>query len=245
VRRESVDGEGRGGALLPHLVAAAGRTFAALFWLLKRLRPVRPIHSVGLQLGGQLERLGTDFASGIPWLDEPGTNDVVARLSRSIGLPPRFPDIIGLALRITVDGDPADILLASTGTSRTGRFLLLPRRNLATGVMTTLMPYKGAHGPVQLAARTLRPIVQLPADSAGFQQALGREDWTLGLYHALPCGHWQQFATLTLRPGRDGRDTSMRFDPVLHRLPDAAMYPWIETLREPSYAVSRRPPPHP
>ncbi|MGM0929749.1 MAG: hypothetical protein ACQEXN_08585 [Actinomycetota bacterium] len=229
--------------MLHHIVTAAGNTLAAAFLMLKRLRPVRPIHPIGLQLDGRLERLGTDFASGISWLDEPGTHDVVARLSRSIGLPPRFPDIIGLALRVSVDGEPADILLASTGTSRPGRFLLLPRRNLGTGLVTTLMPYRGAHGPVQLAARTLRPAVQLPADPAGFRQALRHEDWILGLYHAQPWGHWQQFATINLRPARSGRDTAMRFDPVLHRLPDTAMYGWIEKLREPSYAAARRPPP--
>jgi hypothetical protein len=225
-----------------HIIgAAAGRTVAAVFWVLKRLRPVRPIHSIGLQLDGQLVRRGSDTASGIPWLDESGTNDVIARLSRSVGLPPRCPDIIGLALRINVDGQQADILLASTGASRIGRFLLVPRRNLATGAMTTLMPYRGARGPVQLAARTLRPRVPLPADPAGFRRALGSGEWILGLYHAQAWGQWRQFATLTLRPGSNGRDTAIRFDPILQRLPDAGMYAWLDQMREPSYAVSRRP----
>ena len=219
---------------------AAGRGLAFVFTALKRLRPARPIHPIGLHLEGRLERSGNSLASGISWLDEAGKNDVEARLSRSAGLPSRLPDIIGLALRVTAEDGQADILLASSGTSRAGRYLLQPRRDVRAAALTTVMPYRGAHGPVQLAARTIRPNVRLPADPAGFRRALGSEDWVLALFHAQPWGPWRRFATLTLRLAQGGGDTGLRFDPIVHRLPDAGTYRWIEKLRAPSYAVSRR-----
>lgn len=81
-----------------------------------------------------------------------------------------------------------------------GRYFLQPRRDVRAAALTTLMPYQGALGPVQLAARTLRPHGRLPADPRGLRRALGNEIWMLGLYHAQRSGPWHRFANLTLRP---------------------------------------------
>ena len=48
---------------------------------------------------GRIYRHGLSGA-GVPWLDEPGEDEVVVRLSRAIGLPGGLPDIHGLAVRI-------------------------------------------------------------------------------------------------------------------------------------------------
>ncbi|HXD29102.1 MAG TPA: hypothetical protein VN621_10155, partial [Arthrobacter sp.] len=100
-----------------------------------------------MALIGTLERHGLDSTSGISWVDSAGINRVTARLSRSLGLPDAWPDILGLALRSRDGDDQADVLLASTGASRTGRFLLMMRRRATSAVFTSLMPYKGATGP--------------------------------------------------------------------------------------------------
>jgi hypothetical protein len=223
------------------IAAIAGRVFARAFAAVKTLRPERPIHPAGLNLHGRLQREGGPFPSGIPWLDAAGGDEVEARLSRSVGLPPGWPDIIGLALRLTVEGRPVDILLASTGMSRAGRYLLRMRRNVGPAALTTMMPYEGPGGPLQLAARTLRPHGRLPADPRGFCRALDGGEWVLGLYHGRPDTPWQRFATLTLRPSAEGKDTPMRFDPLRHPIPGAGTYPWTQALREPSYTVARSP----
>ena len=102
---------------------AAGQVLAASFKTLKVLRPHRPIHPTGVALTGTIEKWPGCAGSGILWIDSPGTAAVSARLSRSLGMPPGWPDILGLALRITTEAGPADVLLASTAMSRPGRLL--------------------------------------------------------------------------------------------------------------------------
>src|SRR5215217_4508967 len=125
----------------PGVSEAAGRAFAGLFRVLKVARPVRPIHPKGVGLTGELTRTGNAGSpSGLDWLDAPGTDSAEARFSRSVGLPSRLPDVLGLALRIMpsdggahatasdggASGGAADVLLSSTGWNLPGRFLLRP-----------------------------------------------------------------------------------------------------------------------
>lgn len=221
---------------------AAGRGFAAIFAVLKVFRQKRPIHPQGVSLAGTIERFGaTD--SGLSWIDTPGIVPLHARLSRSVGLPKSWPDIIGLGLRISDDGGSFDILLASTGMSRVGRFLLLPHKLASSARQTSLMPYRGSHGPVLLAARTLEPSDPLPSGPEGFRSTLGARDWQLALYFASPSGEWNRFGTLFLRADAARVDTDLRFDPVLNPLPGAGIYRWTSRLRVPSYATARKPTP--
>lgn len=229
---------------LPGALELGGRSFAALFRAIKSVRPIRPIHPRGISLAGELTRYGTvDGGSGLDWLDSPGSDTVEARLSRSIGFPPNVPDILGLALCIRPaghDAEPADVLFASTGWSFPTRFILLPGLAVAAAHLTTLMPYRGKHGPVLLGLRTL----QLPRHGGrGSDAMLPRlaGDWVLGLYFAAPAGHWIQAGELRLRADRDGADTPLRFNPLEHPLPTAETYRWTERLREQSYRVAQRP----
>ncbi|MFD1212152.1 hypothetical protein ACFQ36_08865 [Arthrobacter sp. GCM10027362] len=226
----------------PSASTIGGAGLRLVFRAAKVLRPLRPIHPGGISLTGLLERLPVPApGSGISWLDTPGTVTVQARLSRSVGLPPALPDILGLALRIPAGSAYCDLLLASTGLSRPGRFLLVPRKSVSAAALTTLMPYKGGRGPVQLAARTLAPVTGLPAAPDAFRRALAGRTWTLALYHAGPWGKWRRFGTLSLGLDPARADTGVRFDPVLHPLPGAEIYEWTRRLREPSYAVARLP----
>ena len=222
--------------------AVGGHVFALIFRTLKKVRPDRPIHPDGVALVGTLERYGHDLASGISWVDSPGTDHVTARLSRSLGLPDALPDILGLAVRIPKGEGHADVLLASTGASRAGRFILTLHRSPTAAVFTTLMPYKGEAGPVLLAARTLQaPALPLAAPGP-FRRALGENLWALGFYYSRPGGTWTQFATLTLGIAPGLADTATRYDPVLNPLSGSGTYRWARRLREPSYTAARRPP---
>jgi hypothetical protein len=217
----------------------AGLTIAAGFRAIKGVRPVRPNHPEGILLTGTLARDEGRRSSGIDWVDTPGSNTVVARLSRSIGLPGNLPDILGLAVRFTAEGSESDILLASTGPTGLGRFVLRLRRNAASAVFSSMMPYKSKSGPVLLVARTIEGPEMLPATPKGFPESLKGRTWVLELHHATPLGPWTRFGTLTLKVDNEARDTGLRFDPVLHPLPGAGTYGWTRRLREPSYSEAR------
>ena len=220
--------------------AVAGRAFAAVFRAVKVVRPHRPIHPKGIRLTGTLDRdPGARKLSGVPWLDASGRTPVEARISRSIGLPDAFPDIIGLAVRFTEQGKRSDMLLATTGPTGLGRFILRLRRDAASAVFSSMMPYQSDSGPVLIAARTIEGPEKLPVAPDTFRSQLGEAAWTLELHHAHPFRPWTRFGTLTLRLVDDAEDTSDRFDPVLHPLPTAGTYGWTKRLREPSYAVAR------
>jgi hypothetical protein len=226
---------------LEQIATTAGRGFALLFRGIKALRPERPIHPEGVSLTGSVDRLPPGRRSGISWLDTPGTVQVQARLSRSIGLPEPLPDIVGLALRVLADPGPFDVLLASTGMSGASRFILTPHRFASEPAFTTLMPYQSSRGPVLLAARTLDSAFRLPAKPEAFRRALGDRVWTLGLYHSALRGPWTRFATMSLSLDATQQDTDRRFDPLLHPLPGAGTYRWTRSLREPSYTTAREP----
>lgn len=152
-------------------------------------------------------------------MDDPGTDDVVVRLSRAVGLPDALPDIHGLALRIATDDGPADLLLASTGWSRLGRFVFTASRRAHVRPLTTLLPYRSPVGPVVIGARAAAP----------------------GSYHlswALGTGRWWPFAELDLTT-QPAPDQAISFDPVRHQLPGLTHYPSVVRLREPSYARAR------
>ncbi len=222
---------------------AAGLVFAAGFKALKVLRPDRPIHPVGVALTGTIERHPGAGKSGIAWADTAGSDAVTARLSRSIGTPPGWPDILGLALRISTDAGPADVLLASTGMSRPGRFALTAHRHASNSKLTSLMPYKGSAGPVLLAALPEKTGKYLPATPEAFRRVLDTGTWTLGLYHARPAGPWTRFGTLALTLDPGAADLPTRFDPLEHSLPGADTYGWTSRLRKPSYEAARQPAP--
>jgi hypothetical protein len=200
------------------VLAAATRTIAAL-------RPApKPLHPSGEILRGRIHRQGSPTASGVPWLDDAGEDDVVVRLSRAIGLPEALPDIHGLALRVLSDGGPADLLLASTGWSRLGRFVLTFGREPESRPLTSLLPYRTARGPVVLGARAL--------SASSYALSWSPASWSGA------DGRWHEFGRLEL--SGEVSDEHVSFDPVVNQLPGLAQYPFVVRLREPSYALARR-----
>lgn len=78
-----------------------------------------------------------------------GPAPAVLRLSHGVGLPPRWPDVLGWALRLPEVHGPGrhqDLLLASTGSGRLGRHLLRPARDLAGTTLSSLLPYRVGDG---------------------------------------------------------------------------------------------------
>lgn len=199
--------------------SAGGAALAAATRGIAAVRPAaKPLHPLGVVRAGRLVRHGSITRSGVAWLDEPGEDDVLVRLSRAIGLPRGVPDIHGLAMRVTTPGNAGDLLLATTGWGRLGRFVLVPTRDAGSRPLTSLLPYRTAGGAVVLGAR-----------------AAGAD--TYALSWAPYDGDWRAFATLHLGARHDG---AVSFDPVRHQLTGLDQYPVVTRLREPAYLSARR-----
>lgn len=225
----------------PAAAVLLGRLLETSIGAIGRVRGPRPIHTTGLLLTGRLDwHRRTAARSGIAWIDErqQGVTSVVARLSRGAALPAVLPDVIGLAVRAGTIGADVDLLLSSTGIGVPGRFLLHPRWTPTRAFLSTLMPYRGASGPVLIGARSVTPA--MPARMEAVRDALTREPWRLELVFATPRGLWHRFAELELVPAPGQVDgPTPRFDPVLRAPHGAGTYGWTRALREPAYATAR------
>lgn len=228
------------GGMVPLASTLAGAALRGVFGLILLVRRPRPIHSRGVVLHGDLRWIGRPHASGIRWIDEPPAAPaaVTARVSRGVGLPEPLPDIIGLALRFDGDAGPADLELASTGFGVPSRFWLALQRSPSRARLGTLLPYRGDHGPVLIAARTIAPD-GLPAEPGDLAGELERSTWRLRLYWGRPLSLWHPFAELELRRPAGPVDRLLRFDAVRHPLPGARHYPWVRALRQPSYELAQ------
>jgi hypothetical protein len=182
-------------------------------------RAPKPLHPQGSVAVARLSRC-SGAATGVPWLDEPDSDMALVRRSRAIGLPTRWPDVHGLALRVPLTrGGFGDLLLASTGWGRQGRFLLQAGRHAESLFFGSLLPYRSSIGPVVLGA--------LPS---------GDDSWVLVWARARE--PWQPFARLEIGPTLPGEPVS--FDPVLNRLPGLEQYELVARLRSPAYRAARR-----
>jgi len=182
----------------------------------------KPLHPRGVVTRGVLERFGGAVGSGVAWLDEPGTDAVVVRWSRAVGLPAPAPDVFGLAVRVELDGGRhGDLLFSTTGTGPLTRFALVPAFT-PQRAMTTLMPYRTTGGPVLL-------------------RAVPQGDRAVELAWARGTGTWHPFGTLRLdEPTTTAADADVSFDPVVNPVPGLSPYDWVTRLREPAYRSARR-----
>jgi hypothetical protein len=203
-----------------------GKALAGLFFAIGKARTSsrRALHPEGELRRGLLVRQGCGWSTGVSWLDDAGTDEVLLRFSRSVGLPTVLPDVLGLAVRVSLQGGgQADLLLASTGAGRWGRFLLRLARRRAT-FYSSLIPYQAPTGPLLVAAS--------PCNDDGFD---------FELLCARARGRWSSFGRLSVLPAMErGHDTSTAFDPVLNVVPGLNSYRWAAELRRFAYAASRR-----
>jgi hypothetical protein len=224
---------------LEPLSRLTGAVLGGLSGVAALARGDKPLHPRGQVLDAVVRRTGTSEQFGAVWLDEPGEDRGLGRLSRSVGLPAGLPDILGLALRFeTAGGKRHDLLLATTGLTALTRFVLIPRRDPAVSPYTCLLPYVTDRGPVVLAATPLGA----GSTGRGVDPDVGpAADLSFRLLAAPPLGTWRQFGTLdlTARPDRE-IDPPLRFDPVLNPLPGLRWSPLLARLREPAYAAARR-----
>jgi hypothetical protein len=198
-------------------VAAAG------FGLLARARRDRALHPQGVTWAAT-----TTFARPVPGvgaLTEPREIEGLLRLSRAVGLPRAFPDILGLALRLhdfDGPGRPLDLLLASAPPPPVHQ-MLAPARSFERTWFTGLLRYRvgedrtvlvaHAAGPGRFALGTVRPRARDVAPLAEIR------------------------VTRRLDPAPA---EAASFDPILHAAPDLHQDAGrLDDLRARAYAASR------
>ncbi len=213
------------------LTAPVGLPLAAAFGAVAWLRDDKALHPRGVLAGGALHRFGLGEATGVPFLDATGDDDVVVRFSRSVGLPDGWPDVWGLSLRVPLGaGRSGDLLLAAAA----GRFLFRPSLGLS-GRLTSVVPFSTPAGALVLSA-ALPPGITL-ATTEDVRARLGGAGLSLDLSVAAPRGPWRRFATLDVTAPVG--DPEVPFDPVLNPLPGLDL-PWpVDVLRRESYAAAR------
>ena len=187
------------------------RAGAGVVRALSLVRGERVIHARGRALRGRLTVPGS-ASTGADLLDQPGTYDVVLRLSRSLGLPASTPDVLGFALRV-VDaygpGRPQDLLLDSAAARPVLRRLPVPALDVLGATYCSLLPYDTATQRLLLGARgvpgspRVTDLAALPTPSS------------FHLLVATPHGPWRSVGAVEVDrdlPAPDGR--TLRFTPA-------------------------------
>src|SRR5919112_6416299 len=79
------------------MATLVGRALGAVFFVVGALRTRRrkALHPRGGIREGVVHRHGCRTTTGVAWIDEPGTDRVLVRLSRATGFPEFLPDIWG------------------------------------------------------------------------------------------------------------------------------------------------------
>ncbi|GGU25136.1 phosphodiesterase [Streptomyces lavendofoliae] len=213
---------------------------------LARRRSAPALHPRGLVCAGVLDVPGTGGGArwGVPFLDQVGEYAVTLRWSRAAGLPARWPDGLGLALRVRDAGGPdipLDLLMTSSGTGRLLRHLPLPRRDALGGPYSTLLAYRTGDRERVIAAFPAREgRTGVPGHPDALRRALDRGPLRLRLCAAAPHEPWRTFATLTVRgPESHPRAAVPAYDPYLHALPGLRPTHRLRDLRTAAYSGSR------
>jgi hypothetical protein len=214
------------------------------------VRHRKPLHPRGLVVPARVVRHGLDEPLGAAWVDEPGSGEGVARISRSAGFPEGWPDVWGLALRVDSAGAPsgvADLMLATSFPGRATRHALALRAGLQAP-LTCVLPYLTRSGRLVMIGVPERSA-ELPGHRHELAAHLARHELTLTLAVAQTGSAWRPFGTLTVGGGvlgtGDGRDdgagsrADISFEPVLNPLPGLVLPEPLASIRSRAYAGAR------
>lgn len=221
--------------------AARGRarlleaTGAAVVHAASRVRGERAIHAKGTTVRARLLVPG-GAELGVPLLDDAGRHDCVVRVSRSIGLPERLPDIVGIAVRVHDAHGPGrhqDLLLDSALSWPLARRVPVLRFDLLSTLFSSLTPYElaGRRWLLALLPDPSAPSTRRLADVAG------RSDGTrMRLAVASARGPWRPVAMLELGgPVPGGRQVRFAPDVTGGGIRPAG---WLHDLRRRAYDAS-------
>ena len=197
----------------------------------------RLFHPAGVLAEGILERVAP-AGDGLPM----NSSDVIARISKGVGLPGALPDVAGLAWRIPPPQDlhscgPWDVLLASTAAN--SRLILAPAKTWSSTTFSSLMPlrFRGALWWVRARVATTIDEPGLSLDTINNQIVAGGIGFDID--QAPATGRFTPLARLTLRYVDPSND-DIAFDPVLHSDEEVELVPrWLARFRRAAYRRSR------
>lgn len=211
------------------------RAVEGAFGLLARLRSGRALHTRGTAFDARLE---LDAASALGTaLGGPAERPAAVRLSKSVSLPGRLPDLLGAALRVPAGDGPFDVLLASVGRHDADHVLLLPSTGWWSRPYSTILPYRVDGRLVVLGLAP--PAAPSDASPAGAAGALARGPVELTVTEQPLGGRRRRAGRLVLEEVRPG-DGGVTYDPILNTHPRAHPVKLLSGLREWAYTGSRR-----
>lgn len=200
------------GKATPAVEATAGAAAAGLLGAASAIRRKRIFHPAGVAFRGEVSLRGASL--GIALLDQPATHPAVVRLSRGVGLPERFPDFLGVAIRIIDAHGPGrhqDLLMVTAGEAPGARHALIPRRGFRGRHFSTLLPYR-LDGHTNMFGAATAPGPDLDLD--GLRTAGAPADLDLDLLVAPATGGWRSIGTVTLGSHLPAAEAdALRFDP--------------------------------
>lgn len=211
----------------PHIALPTSFVFGNL----SRLRGKRAMHPEGVVTEAAL---AVDHTGRIPpaWRELDGVSGV-ARFSKSIGLPGRVPDVLGLALRF----GGQDLLLASAlGPRPLLQHLMIPAAGFDATLFSSLLPHRVGEHTAIIQARVPR---RLPEADSYLDAVRKAPVFTIELTAVGLLGGTTGLGVVTIGAVLEGDEAArVRFDPwrTGGGLPPAGPF---QRWRAAAYAASR------
>jgi hypothetical protein len=205
------------------------------------IRGARLFHPNGVLATGTLTRVAADGV-GLPVAD----CDVVARVSKGVGMPGSVPDVIGLAIRMPPhpgDHAPWDVLLASAaGTNLVAKTIPFPVRALGSAMLSSLQPLHHDGGSWWLRAHVASQTPQASISLDDFEQQIRDAGLVFEIEQAHGTGPYEPLARLTLTETASEADyPNIGFDPTLNTTRGVDPEPnWLSGTRKLAYRYSRK-----
>jgi hypothetical protein len=185
---------------LPQLLLAP---VALAFGLAARLRRRRAVHPDGAVFTGTMRTLGG--VEGTDLFGRPQEVEVVVRFSRAVGVPPGWPELYGVAIRVPDRYGPGrhqDLLVSTAWTGPLVQHVLRPTRDPGSGQYTSVLPFRLGRRLRLVAARVVAGCEAGCPDLPGLAAAAERGALRLSLDAVSLAGRRRPLATLAVGPDR-------------------------------------------
>lgn len=184
----------------PDTPKVAQRAAGGLFGAISSLRGSRSLHPKGVvyEASFTVPDRPSALGQGAPLFDQPGTKRAVVRLSKSLGLPSRVPDLLGLTVRFVDAHGPGrhqDFPLITSADGPVAHHLMLPAASFFSLPYSSVLAYDIA-GETRLVG-ALQATRDLPP-GRDFAQLEATPEPTFALALSPLSGRWRSIGHLTL-----------------------------------------------
>lgn len=218
-------------------VGTARRVVESAFTMLARLRSGRAVHTPGTVLDGTLT-VDRGSATGQA-LGDPARRPAVVRASKSLGLPGRLPDLLGMAVRIPTADGVFDVLFGSVGRRGLAHMLLRPSGTWWGTPFSTVLPYRVDGRRIAVGLEAGPGVGPRGADPGAVSAAVRNGPVEFVLTEMPVGGPRRPIGGLVLERIR-ASGPPVSFDPIRNSLPRLHPVRPLRALREWAYTGSRR-----